>query len=136
MTREGMIMDEQPHVHLYLSYTAFIFRPILGGVLCGTVNIVGVDHVGCLLYDCINVTVRNWQNKDSYSNFPSGLEEGSSILFKVVSLDASDCGLLSLTGDYFKVFEESQPKPRKNKKTETDDTELPKRKKRKRNKLS
>lgn len=101
---EAKIMDEQPHIHFDITYTAYVFRPVLGSLLCGTVNKIGVDHVGCLLFDCFNVSViskgRNW-HKNGFSNtFPSGCEYGSCIWFKVVSLDTAG-DILSLTGEHY-----------------------------------
>lgn len=100
----GKIMDEQPHIHFDVKYTACIFRPVMGSVLCGKVNKVGSDHVGCLLYDCFNVTVvskgTNWHDDNSF--FPFDLEGGSKIWFKVVSLDITG-DILSLTGDFIDI---------------------------------
>lgn len=93
---EGKILDEQPHVHFEVTYYATIFRPVLGSVFCGTVNKVGVDHVGCLLYDCFNVTVVSSGHTGS---FPWGFEEQSTIWFIVTCLDTTG-DLLSLTGEY------------------------------------
>ena len=95
---EGKILDEQPHIHLDVTYSATIFRPVLGCALSGTVNKVGADHVGCLVYNCFNVTVvSNEQNEE----FPSGFEEHSTIWFVVTGLDTTG-DLLSLTGEYLK----------------------------------
>lgn len=95
--KEGKILDEQPHIHFDVTYFATIFRPVLGSVFCGTVNKVGVDHVGCLLYDCFNVTVVSTGRK--HGRFPWGFEEQSTIWFMVTCLDTTG-DLLSLTGEY------------------------------------
>ena len=100
----GKIMDEQPHIHFDVTYAATIFRPMLGSVLCGTVNRVGQDHVGCLLYDCFNVTVgKNLNSHNGTDNkFPACIEEKCNVWFKVTSLDTTG-DLLSLAGEYFEV---------------------------------
>lgn len=100
----GLILDELPHIHLDFTYTGYIFRPALGSVLCGVVNKVGIDHVGCLLYDCFNVTVISLETSqcNTSNRFPFGLEEGSIVWFGVLSLDITRDSL-SLTGNYFEV---------------------------------
>jgi DNA-directed RNA polymerase subunit E'/Rpb7 len=90
--KKGMIFDEQPHIHFDVTYIATVFRPLLGSVFCGTVNKISVDHVGCLLYDCFNVTVT------SNRQF-SSIQEQSNICFVVTSLDTTG-DLLSLTGEW------------------------------------
>lgn len=100
MNQEGRIMDEQPHIHFDVTYSATLFKPVLGSVLCGRVNKVGVDHVGCLLYDCFNVTVVS--KTMNHRNFPSGFEEESTICFTVTLLDITG-DLLSLIGEYLEV---------------------------------
>lgn len=100
MHEKGKILDEQPHIHFDVTYSATIFRPILGDVLCGTVNVVGIDHVGCLLYDCFNVTVVSRRSNDLQCRFPAGFEEQSTIWFMVTCVDTTG-DLLSLTGEYF-----------------------------------
>ena len=117
MQKEGKIHDEQPHIHFDLSYSAYIFRPTLGSVLCGTVNKVGTDHIGCLLYDCFNVTVVSKSEKTENglcSNFPSGFENGSDICFRVMSLDSVG-NFLSLTGEYCDLGEVSSCKHKEKK---------------------
>lgn len=101
MHKEGMLLDEQPHIHFDVTYSATVFKPRLGSVLCGTVNKVGVDHVGCLLYDCFNVTVVSTERKNGFDGkFPSEFEEQSVIWFMVTCIDTTG-DLLSLTGEYF-----------------------------------
>lgn len=103
LQKEGRIFDEHPHIHTDLTYTACVFRPMLGAILRGTVNKVGIDHVGCLLYDCFNVSVvskgKGWHENGFHTDFPSGYEEGSSIWFKIVSLEVMGSNL-SLMGEY------------------------------------
>lgn len=101
----GRILDEQPHIHFDLVYTAYVFRPVIGSVVCGTVNNVGGDHVGCLVYDCFNASVfsKSQQGKGSKrlnGTFTSKFLIGSKIWFQVVSTD-NISGVLSIIGEYF-----------------------------------
>lgn len=98
---KGQILDENPHIHFDLTYTAYIFRPMLSSVLHGRVNKVGSDHVGCLFYDCINATV--FLNEVYWHDDTSGLDQGSKILFKVTSIDTTG-STLALTGIFLDLL--------------------------------
>lgn len=110
LQNKGRILDEHPHIHLDISYSAYVFRPLLGSMLYGTVNKIGVDHVGCLAYDCFNVsiitgfrTAKNGVIRRRYKH----LQEGAVVRFKVVAINVPSSGeVLSLTG-------ELEPKKRK-----------------------
>ena len=96
---KGKILDEHPHIHFDVSYTAYIFKPVIGSTLFGTVsNIVESSDkvVGCLLYDCIHVTVISTRIKWHRNDF----EVGSSIRFRLRSLEVTRDGALLLTGEY------------------------------------
>ena len=102
LQKEGRILDELPHIHFDLSYTAYVFRPLLGSVLHGSVNKIGNDHVGCLLYDCFNVSIvkKEKRHSDGFSSSYKKLKIGTEISFKVLSIDrpiSSD--VLSLVGE-------------------------------------
>ncbi len=102
---KGRIYDEHPHIHLDISYTAYVFRPLLGGVLYGTVNKMGVDHIGCLAYDCFNVSIitgdiASLSKKNGVSKRHRHLEEGAVVKFRVVAINVPTSGeVLSLTGE-------------------------------------
>lgn len=106
LQREGQILDEHPHIHFDLSYSAYVFRPLLGSILYGIVNKIGMDHVGCLLYDCFNVSViGNTEELHRQKNGLNGsykeIELGADIRFKVVAIDTpTSGGVLSLTGEF------------------------------------
>ncbi len=131
MQRKGIILDEQPHIHFDMIYTAYIFRPVIGSILCGRVNKVGVDHVGCLLYNCFNVSVI-WKEHNSQDNFSLSFEDGSLIWFRVITLDLVG-HFLSLTGEYCDPYQVKQIRKEKRKHFATDVEKSPrKREKRKR----
>lgn len=100
----GRILDEQPHIHFDLEYTAYVFRPVVGSIVCGTVNNVGEDHVGCLIYDCFNASVFSKSKREKRERHLNGLftskfQVGSLIWFKVVSIE-NVSGILSIIGEY------------------------------------
>ena len=110
----GRILDEQPHIHFDLVYTAYVFRPVIGSIVCGTVNNVGGDHVGCLVYDCFNASVfsKSRLGKESRSlngMFTSKFLIGSKIWFRVITTD-NVSGILSIVGEYFDPTELSSEK--------------------------
>jgi len=102
---EGKIFDEHPHIHLDISYSAYVFRPLLGSMLYGTVNKVGVDHIGCLAYDCFNVSIivphrTSLGGKNGISSRYKHVKEGSVVPFRVVAINTPTSGeVLTLTGE-------------------------------------
>ena len=108
----GRILDEQPHIHFDLKYTAYVFRPVIDSIVCGTVNNVGGDHVGCLVYDCFNASVFSKQAKGQkrLNGLFSQFVVGSKIWFRVVSIE-NISGILSIVGEYFDITSLSQEEP-------------------------
>ena len=105
----GRILDEQPHIHFDLKYTAYVFRPVIDSIVCGTVNNVGGDHVGCLVYDCFNASVFSKQEKGQkkLNGLFSQFVVGSKIWFRVISIE-NISGILSIVGEYFDIMSLSQ----------------------------
>lgn len=109
----GRILDEQPHIHFDLKYTAYVFRPVIDSIVCGTVNNVGGDHVGCLVYDCFNASVFARQlakGRKRLNGLFSEFVVGSKIWFRVVSIE-NISGILSIVGEYFDISSLSQEDP-------------------------
>ena len=109
----GRILDEQPHIHFDLKYTAYVFRPVIDSIVCGTVNNVGGDHVGCLVYDCFNASVFARQlskGRQRLNGLFSEFVVGSKIWFRVVSIE-NISGILSIVGEYFDISSLSQEEP-------------------------
>lgn len=100
----GKIFDEQPHIHFDVRYSAYVFKPTVGTILSGTVNKIGGDHVGCLVYDCFNASLiapptpaavsMNGYDVGSRRN----LRIGSKLWFRVSRLEVIG-GILSITGE-------------------------------------
>ena len=109
----GRILDEQPHIHFDLKYMAYVFRPVIDSIVCGTVNNVGGDHVGCLVYDCFNASVFARQlskGRQRLNGLFSEFVVGSKIWFRVVSIE-NISGILSIVGEYFDISSLSQEEP-------------------------
>ena len=109
----GRILDEQPHIHFDLKYTAYVFRPVIDSIVCGTVNNVGGDHVGCLIYDCFNASVFARQlskGRQRLNGLFSEFVVGSKIWFRVVSIE-NISGILSIVGEYFDISSLAQEEP-------------------------
>jgi len=103
LQRCGRILDEQPQIHFDLKFTACIFKPTIGSILCGTVNKIGGDYIGCLVDDCFNASiVRETQQFKVTNGCLARIELGSKILFRVTKLDV-DGGILSLWGEHFDI---------------------------------
>ena len=105
----GKILDEQPHIHLEVKYEAYIFKPTIGEVMCGTINKIGDGHVGCLVHHCFNASVISrrsmTQNDRKTLNgwFDTGqFDIGSKIWFRVSGLD-NVSGILVIQGEYCNV---------------------------------
>ena len=107
----GRIMDEQPHIHFDVRFTACIFRPTIGSVLCGTVNKIGADYIGCLVYDCFNASVvREAQQLRVTNGWLARIELGSKVLFRVTRMDIAG-GILSLRGEHFDIGSMAEVSP-------------------------
>ncbi len=105
----GKIMDEQPHLHFDIRYLAYTFKPVVGSILCGTVNKIGRDHIGCLVYQCFNASITQRHSvKKSASTGHNGVwidprgsqcDIGAEIYFRVLQMEVLD-GVLSIKGDH------------------------------------
>lgn len=100
----GSIHDEQPHIHFDVKYDAYVFKPIVGSILAGTVNKIGRDHIGCLVYDCFNAAVDGSSVHGRHRGCSDGwlsqrFVEGESLWFRVVTFDVVG-GVLSVKGEY------------------------------------
>jgi len=102
LQRCGTIFDEQPHIHFDVKFTACIFKPTVGSLLWGTVNKVGGDYIGCLVYDCFNaaVVVETQRQQRITNGWLARVKIGSKIMFRVTKLDIVG-GILSLRGEHF-----------------------------------
>ena len=99
---QGLIMDEQPHIHFSVRVSLYLFKPRVNAILCGTVNSISTAHVGCLVHNCFNASVlapvRNHDIKSTNGLFSKQLHVGSHIWFRVTRLDTTD--VLFIQGEY------------------------------------
>ncbi len=103
LQRHGAILDEQPHIHVDLKYTVYLFKPELGSLLSGIVNNVGRDHLGVLVHNCFNAAVLAPGSHTQTSGwFSHSFDIGSVVCFTVTSMENVE-GIVSIAGEYFDV---------------------------------
>lgn len=99
---QGLIMDEQPHIHFSVKVSLYIFRPRVNAILRGTVNSISTAHVGCLVHNCFNASVLaqlgNHNARTTGGLFSKQLQVGRQIWFRVTRLDTTD--VLFIQGEY------------------------------------
>lgn len=108
----GKIINEMPYIHYRATCDMLVFEPSPGKRLCGVVNESSPSHIGLLVLDIVNVTIRSellreigftynaesseWHKRDGGGNDTS-ISIGSVMSFKVQKL--LECnGLISLEG--------------------------------------
>lgn len=100
---QGLIMDEQPHIHFSVKVSMYVFRPRVNAILRGTVNSISTAHVGCLVYNCFNASVLarlGGHNARTTSGlFSKQLQVGRQIWFRVTRLDTTT-EVLFMQGEY------------------------------------
>ena len=96
----GIILDEHPHIHFDLKYSVHLFKPELGSVMCGIINNVGQDHLGCLVHNCFNAAVLGPSSTHQMSNwFSQPFHIGAPVWFTVTNLENVG-GIVSISGLY------------------------------------
>lgn len=99
LQQHGAILDEQPHVHFDLKYSAYVFKPQIGSILFGVVNNIGGDHIGCLVNNCFNASVVPHTKGGTNDWFPCHIDNGSTVWFRVTNLENIG-GVVSIGGEY------------------------------------
>lgn len=101
---ESRIIDDQPMVVLHARLSVIVFKPVVGAVLCGEVNKIGMAHIGCIVHDCFNARVYFQMTSnmhvpltDEQAAFINELKVGSNLLFRVSKLSVQQ-DLLQITG--------------------------------------
>eukprot|EP00095_Tigriopus_kingsejongensis_P009415 maker-scaffold143_size313727-snap-gene-1.25 protein:Tk09415 transcript:maker-scaffold143_size313727-snap-gene-1.25-mRNA-1 annotation:"hypothetical protein DAPPUDRAFT_59298" len=51
----GILMNEEAHIHVDVISDFWVFRPVIGAQLKGVVNKKSPSHVSCLIHGCFNV---------------------------------------------------------------------------------
>lgn len=114
---QGLIVDEQPHIHFSVKVSLYIFRPSLNAILRGTVNSISTAHVGCLVHNCFNASVfaplGSHNARSTNGLFSKQVQVGSQIWFRVTRLDTTD--VLFIQGEYVGMVGEEGTRKRKRK---------------------
>ncbi|XP_035537318.1 DNA-directed RNA polymerase I subunit RPA43 [Morone saxatilis] len=98
VSQHGDIFDDNGYIHMNIEANFIVFQPKKGQKLLGTVNKLGVSHVGCLVHGCFNasipkpnlVSVETWRD--------AGPRIGTELEFEVTALDADAVGVLLIRG--------------------------------------
>jgi len=85
----GSMYNDQPHIHIDIQATFYIFCPTPATCLLGTVNKISQGHVGVLVHDTFNASILKPANVPEKSWAGSKLVVGKVVKFKVVSVSYS-----------------------------------------------
>ncbi|XP_028317235.1 DNA-directed RNA polymerase I subunit RPA43 [Gouania willdenowi] len=96
--QHGDIYDDSGYIHMDVEANFIVFKPTECQKLQGTVNKLGVNHVGCLVHGCFNasipkpniIPVETWRD--------AGPRIGTELEFEVTALDADSAGVLLIRG--------------------------------------
>ncbi|XP_055749413.1 DNA-directed RNA polymerase I subunit RPA43 [Salvelinus fontinalis] len=96
--QHGDIYDDNGYIHLDIQANFVIFQPQRGQKLLGTVNKLGVSHVGCLVHGCFNASVPRPAHVTMETWREAGPRIGAELEFEVCQLDADTVGVLLIRG--------------------------------------
>ncbi len=127
LQQHGIILDEHPHIHFNLKYSVHLFKPELGSIMCGSINNVGQDHLGCLVHNCFNAAVLGPSSTEQMSAWYSQpFHIGAPVWFTVTNLENVG-GIVSISGEYYDLHaitadkaKSSHPKTAKRKQDDSD----------------
>jgi len=85
----GSMYNDQPHIHIDIQATFYIFCPTPATCLLGTVNKISQGHVGVLVHDTFNASILKSADVPVKSWAGSKLVVGKVVKFKVVSVSYS-----------------------------------------------
>jgi len=85
----GSMYNDQPHIHIDIQATFYIFCPTPATCLLGTVNRTSQGHVGVLVHDSFNASILKPAYVPVKSWAGSMLVVGMVVKFKVVSVSCS-----------------------------------------------
>ncbi|KAI9592659.1 hypothetical protein BDF19DRAFT_450537 [Syncephalis fuscata] len=57
LQRNARIMYDSPFSHFFISTTLLVWRPSIGMILAGTINLQSRDHIGVLLHGTFNASI-------------------------------------------------------------------------------
>ncbi|XP_068603381.1 DNA-directed RNA polymerase I subunit RPA43 [Brachionichthys hirsutus] len=96
--QQGHIYDDSGYIHMDIEANFIVFQPGKDHKLLGTVNKLGVGHVGCLVHGCFNASIPkpNLVSLETWRDF--GPRVGTDLEFEVNALDANAVGVLLIRG--------------------------------------
>ncbi|XP_042166177.1 DNA-directed RNA polymerase I subunit RPA43 [Oncorhynchus tshawytscha] len=96
--QHGDIYDDNGYIHLDIQANFVVFQPQRGQKLLGTVNKLGVSHVGCLVHGCFNASVPKPAHVTMETWREAGPRIGAELEFEVCQLDTDIVGVLLIKG--------------------------------------
>ncbi|XP_068189333.1 DNA-directed RNA polymerase I subunit RPA43 [Antennarius striatus] len=95
---QGDIYDDSGYIHMDIEASFIVFQPDKDHKLLGTVNKLGVGHVGCLVHGCFNASIPkpSLVSVETWRDF--GPRVGTELEFEVSALDADSVGVLLIRG--------------------------------------
>eukprot|EP01114_Cavostelium_apophysatum_P015424 TRINITY_DN4194_c0_g1_i1.p1 TRINITY_DN4194_c0_g1~~TRINITY_DN4194_c0_g1_i1.p1 ORF type:complete len:240 (+),score=63.43 TRINITY_DN4194_c0_g1_i1:129-848(+) len=112
LDRAGLIMDENPFVLTKIKVDFLLFAPALHSFIIGTVNNVGVDHIGLLIFRTFNASIGSQNLGGNFKlDFSSGtwtdqgtgaqIAVGTDIVFEIINIHQEN-HILSIVGSMLK----------------------------------
>ncbi|XP_076332564.1 RNA polymerase I subunit F [Tachypleus tridentatus] len=82
---QGLIITDQPFIHLDVAADFYVFQPVVGSIIRGKINRLSPEHVGCVALGCINVSIQ--LTRCLSPELIPYLRVGQEVFLKVSSID-------------------------------------------------
>jgi DNA-directed RNA polymerase I subunit RPA43 len=77
----GDLLNEETHVHLNVVSDFWVFRPVVGATLKGTVNETSPTHVSVIVHGCFNVPCYKPLDQDVSRNYTHAFSLRKLVIF-------------------------------------------------------